>query len=322
MKRLIIFILSAGFLISSCQNELVLDGVVTTTNTESETAFKSILNQSETWTYIYRSDWENLSSTERMQIPEQVQILGISDVLLSVDVRTASASRTYRSTFSQMVSDFHSRGITVRCMIANGTKYLDDVNEIDIKVGYFIKMQGKLAADSRFDGVHVDIEPHAHPDWKTSGYLPDETRENLMQQMLACFERLNLLIGDEYECSADIAHWLHHKYVSGDLITCRVQEWLQYIDIVCIMAYDDDYLDVKNRVAEELNAVPQYESSIIVSIKSINDGKDDETFYEEGWSLMKACDDYLDAYAFSNNLDAYRGVGYYKFITTWEIYNQ
>lgn len=321
MKKSIVIMLLASFLMSGCQKELLLEGE-STISTKPDIALKSLSNQSETWTYIYRSDWETLSETERLQIPGHVQTLGISDVLLSVDVRTASNSSTYRNLFAQMVSDFHSRGITVRCMIANGTKYLDDVNEIDSKVGYFTKMQSKLATSSRFDGVHVDIEPHAHSAWKSSGYLPDETRENLMQQLLACFERLNELLGEDYEVSADIAHWFHHKYASGDLITCRVQDWLQYIDVVCIMAYDDDYLDVKNRVEEELLAVPQYASSIIVSIKSINDGNDNETFYEEGWSLMKDCDDYLDAYAVSNSLSAYRGVGYYKYTSTWEIYNR
>lgn len=79
-----------------------------------------------------------------------------------------------------------------------------------------------------FDGVHVDVEPHAHPDWRTAP--ADIARRYL--DLLAMFAVRCGKVRTPLE--ADTAWWFHRIPVADSTLD---REVLRRIDAVTVMAY-------------------------------------------------------------------------------------
>ncbi|MCM3621770.1 hypothetical protein M4D70_05780 [Brevibacillus borstelensis] len=140
------------------------------------------------------------------------------------------------------------------------------------------------AEDERFTGIHVDIEPHVHPQWKRD-------KEALKSQWM---ENMQLVVQETkkdpaLQVSADIPFWMNELPASE---TQSVSEWLiGQLDHVTLMAYRDyvegsnGVLDISSRILDEAGYDRQ---KVVVGLNVLeSDEGDRTTFYEEDTKIMR-----------------------------------
>ena len=188
--------------------------------------------------------------------------------------------------FSERTREFirqaRRRGIAV-FFLAGDYRYIEDRSNFISLMNKFTDYQNAAEQDRRFAGVHLDIEPHQHPDFATR-------RGELLQKYIdfvvwAC---------DEYRDDAgridfDIPAWFNDLVLYHAGLVPLYEAVIREADRVCVMAYRDTaeqmYLIAKEEIdfAITLNK----EISLGVETKQSSEGGG-ITFFEEGKSAMYA----------------------------------
>ncbi len=78
-----------------------------------------------------------------------------------------------------------------------------------------------------FDGVHADVEPHAHPSWNGE-------RERVVARYLALLDAVATRCRDVLALEADIPHWFHEVRAAQSSLD---REVLRRLDAVTVLAY-------------------------------------------------------------------------------------
>ncbi|WP_125035467.1 hypothetical protein [Nocardioides sp. LS1] len=140
---------------------------------------------------------------------------GVSEVFVSLPPDLAhDPSLGY---YQDLRARTRAAGITMSAL-GSETTYVDQP-----KVA--LAWQRSALSTGLFDGVHLDIEPWAHPDWKTA-------RAALLDRYLAL---LSTLAGDTtLPVEADIAFWLDTIKVHGHRLDKQV---IARVDAVTVMTY-------------------------------------------------------------------------------------
>lgn len=140
--------------------------------------------------------------------------------------------------------------------------------------------QNGAAAAEKFSGLHVDIEPHVLPQWKT-----DQTGVIRQWQSNVIYlgqeaAKLNLSL------SADIPFWLGNYYTADGKATLSRFMIGQY-DSVTIMSYRDTAAAIYSIAKKELEDATALGKKAFAAVetKPSNEG-DFLTFYEEGAVYM------------------------------------
>lgn len=274
------------------------------------------------WISIYHSKHKNWTTKEMKKAAGNCASMGFSDVMLGVNMHMINTSYNYRNHCRTFVSLLHDYGLKAHAQIVSGQSALDDYKIIEDRVMSFYIFHSESGRNRKFDGVHVDIEPWAHPDWDSShGYLPSMNNENMMIDYLNCLERLYAIkdYDSSLELSADMAYWINNKVENGLLYTGIPDDFLHYLDFITYMVYDDDHDDVTRKIEDEMNATSMSQS-ICVMVKTKDIGSDDETFWQEGWNVYKDNQAYIEQEY--KDFDNYWGHGVYEYESALTLFLQ
>jgi hypothetical protein len=149
---------------------------------------------------------------------------GVRRVFLSLP-KTWKAS--FGSELPEIVGDAHDAGIEVHAMTLEDAdfliKYRDSVGETLAPILKYCDNH----SEASFDGVHLDVEPHAHKDWHIGENLTEAQRASndaLLARMLEVFHEVRDRVdakglptgwsGQPFQVSAAVAWWAPH-YPSG-----------------------------------------------------------------------------------------------------------
>lgn len=83
-----------------------------------------------------------------------------------------------------------------------------------------------VLATGLFDGVHLDVEPHAHPGW-------DDDRPSVVAGYVELLRRVRAAVGTA-RLDADLADWFHTVPAGASTLD---REAMRHVDAVTILAY-------------------------------------------------------------------------------------
>lgn len=197
-----------------------------------------------------------------------------NDYLIFASENNVDEIYYYTSDFSQKNADFikesNNLGIKVYWLCGE-YQWLDDYNLFYEEMEKFEQFQNNQI--NKFEGVHIDLEPHQHPNWNSN-------KEELIVQYIDFVKTIT----NKYKFikfDFDLPFWLE------DIINYdeKTQEAFKYVidcaNRVFVMSYRDSAEDMVNVATEELQYANEKEKQIFISVET---GKEEDivTYYEEG----------------------------------------
>ena len=185
----------------------------------------------------------------------------------------------YYSSFSQKTTDFiaaaNSKGIEV-LWLAGKYEWVEDLDSLESKIEEFVAFQA--SSSSRFAGIHLDIEPHQHPEF-------DERREELITK----YVELTFSLSGGFpslRIEYDIPFWLDDE-VTIDGITKPAHEFvIDNAARVTVMSYRDSAEKILDCSKDEINYAKSVGKPLNLSVETGENSDDVVTFYEEGNAFM------------------------------------
>lgn len=197
-----------------------------------------------------------------------------NDYLIFASENNVDEIYYYTNDFSQKNADFikesNNLGIKVYWLCGE-YQWLDDYNLFYEEMEKFEQFQNNQI--NKFEGVHIDLEPHQHPNWNSD-------KEELIVQYIDFVKTIT----NKYKFikfDFDLPFWLE------DIINYdeKTQEAFKYVidcaNRVFVMSYRDSAEDMVNVATEELQYANEKEKQIFISVET---GKEEDivTYYEEG----------------------------------------
>lgn len=187
--------------------------------------------------YLYSTTF-NQYAVKYDSLMLRLQEMEIRSIILSVNTGVLGDNGpTYTSRVKEFNRQAHLNDITVHAMHLQGYTYIDDYQSAVIATDKIIAYNNSAESLEKFDGLHLDVEPHTHLNWNSeNGYLPESTvNEDIMQRFLGLLatlrDQLNdaiLISSDALIFSADQTYWIHEKIESGSLNTGHINQLLEW----------------------------------------------------------------------------------------------
>lgn len=134
----------------------------------------------------------------------------------------------------------------------------------------------QLTYSNKFKGIHLDIEPHQHPQFS-------QRRAELIGCLIDIACDLSV---KEYDIEYDIPFWLDDN-ITRNNIEKKAHEWMiDYADNVTIMSYRDSKDAILDVAKDEYNYAASINKNIMVSVETYSLEGDFVSFYEEGKEYM------------------------------------
>ncbi len=209
--------------------------------------------------------------------------------------------KDYRDKLIELSKLCKEEGISFHAMVMQGFDYgktenheaaLQELNQL---------LDFYESHDFLFDGVHIDIEPHALDEWKAADDFNDGVRENLASEYLDLIEKISTQINIRHPkliFSAASAWWFDLKFRQGVLPSGDITLLIDLLDLNVIMAYSEDVTLVQQAA---------YSIEKIDTIVGINVSN-----YKSRKALQKDLDALENEFMDS---EFYQGVSYYKYDT-------
>jgi hypothetical protein len=225
----------------------------------------------------------------RMRNDENVGALFLSVSMRKLDPTDAEYDSDYAPMIRSFVAAMHEEGIFVHAMYLQDETSLDNPALAQSRTSEIIAFDAQSATLEKFDGLNLDIEPERTDDWDY-----ESMRFSLVQKLLAVMQAIR---GEMTStgCILPLSSALYAYYMEdGELQSYFTKngislgypdDFLDWVDFVILMSYDDDYLDVISVVKDEIGHASR-NGSIIVGMKTKDSGSDDGTFWDEGWQAL------------------------------------
>lgn len=186
----------------------------------------------------------------------------------------------YTSDFSQKNAQFIGRadGLGIKVYwLCGDYQWIDDINLFYQEMEKFENFQNNNVV--KFAGVHLDVEPHQHPQW-------DNSREKLIEKYID-FVRQVTEKYDDICFDFDIPFWLEDE-ISYDGQTKEAYKFVfDYADRVFVMSYRDSAQNMADVAKEELLYAAEIDKTIFLSAET-GEEEDIVTYFEEGKSYLNS----------------------------------
>lgn len=142
--------------------------------------------------------------------------------------------------------------------------------------------QNQVEPNEKFAGIHLDIEPHVHPEWKTNQASVITQWQGNVQYIVDRAALMNMPV------AADLPFWLDNYKIPGS--TMAVSSWMiRQFDAITIMAYRDTAAAIYDVAKNELAEASQLGKTISIAVETKQSKEGDFiTFYEEGSVYMES----------------------------------
>ncbi|SEL55070.1 hypothetical protein [Paenibacillus sp. OK003] len=142
--------------------------------------------------------------------------------------------------------------------------------------------QNQVEPNEKFAGIHLDIEPHVHPEWKTNQASVITQWQGNVQYIVDRAARMKMPV------AADLPFWLDGYKIPGS--TMNVSSWMiRKFDSITIMAYRDTAAAIYNVAKDELDEASTLGKTVSIAVETKQSKEGDFiTFYEEGTAYMEA----------------------------------
>lgn len=207
--------------------------------------------------------WDNRLGDEYLDFAEQN---GVTEIYC------------YYSSFTQKTTDYiakaNAKEIDV-LWLAGKYEWVEDYASLKSVMEEFVSFQ--QSSPSKFAGVHLDIEPHQHPQFK-------EKREELITkyvQLTFDLKRDFPSLRIEY----DIPFWLDDEVTVGGVTKPAHEFVIDNAYRVTVMSYRDSAEKILDCAKEEISYAKSAGKPLNLSVET-GENEDIVTFYEEGNAFM------------------------------------
>lgn len=209
------------------------------------------------------------------------------------DILTFAKNNQMNVIYLQMNADVHAsfyksfirqataQGIQVHVLGgASSWGLLSQRYRLETFINWIRDYQQAAAPSERFTEIHVDVEPHTLPEWRTNQASVIAQWQNNMLYLKEQADALGLPL------AADIPFWLcNYSTVDG---SSTLSYWLiDLLDSVTIMAYRDTASGIYSIARNEMLEADALGKKVVLGVetKASNEGQF-ITFFEEGSSYM------------------------------------
>lgn len=209
----------------------------------------------------------------------------VSEIYLCIDGMSQSGSTSYADVRA-FVKKAGSMGIRVAALTGD-YKWIEPGNTGFQKyVDKFVSYQNSAAVDEKFYSMHLDVEPHQHPDFKTG----TEGRAKIMQ-WFADFA-INKAVPAAKSAGTllewDIPFWMSDEVKNpvnnSNIILAELMA--KYCDTISIMSYRDTAQAMYNVSIEEIEFAKKYGCKIVLGAETYSLEGDAVSYMEEGKAYM------------------------------------
>lgn len=185
----------------------------------------------------------------------------------------------YSSSLNDKTDSFieqaNSKNIKVYWLIGK-YEWIEDNDSLEEKFTTYITYQNEYK--NKFEGIHMDIEPHQHPEFKSR-----------RQELITKYVELVIALNNKYKdikLEYDIPFWLDYK-VTIDSITKPAYEFvIDNSSKVTVMSYRDSAEKIYDVAKEEIEYAKVNNKTLNLSVETSQNEDDIVTFYEEGKDYM------------------------------------
>ena len=178
---------------------------------------------------------------------------------------------------SSFISSANKLGIKVY-LLQGEYEWLDDSSSLFEKIEKYRKYQTDYP-DSKFSGIHLDIEPHQNPEFKNK-------REDLILKLIELANLLKTTYSD-ITFDYDIPFWLDDNIMYNNSSCPAYQHMIDIADRVFVMSYRDSSDSIISVASDELNYAKAINKTLILSVECSSDEGDKVSFAEEGRAVLK-----------------------------------
>jgi hypothetical protein len=217
---------------------------------------------------------------------EPDQILAFSKAqrinLLYLKIDTTRTAAYYQS----FIKRAREAGIEVHALGGKGTWALEqNRSQILALVDWVHRYNQTVPAAETISGIHLDIEPHVLPEWKTDkNSIIRQWMGNVDAYLQQAKKDPSLHVG------CDIPFWLDKTYLPDDPDTTLTEWLIGKHDHVTVMAYRDRVdgsNSISSLVPNELAMAEALGKKIVLAVETKQSSEGDfVTFYEEGKAHM------------------------------------
>lgn len=198
------------------------------------------------------------------------------------DIEAGMVSERYVRGFVKKCSKY---GMRVAALTGDYAWINPDNTGFEKYVEKFNAYQKAAAEDEKFYSMHLDVEPHQHPDFKTG----EEGRAKVMQ-LFADFA-VNKAAPAAKEAGTllewDIPFWMTDVVKDGKGNEVVLADLMaQLCDTIAIMSYRDTAEKILDVSKEEIAYAKKYGHKIILGVETKSSEGDQVSFMEEGKAVM------------------------------------
>lgn len=184
----------------------------------------------------------------------------------------------YYSSFNQKTSDFirsaAEKDIDV-LWLAGKYEWIEDYGALKDKIVEYMLFQ--QSSDHKFKGVHLDIEPHLHPDF-----------EEKRVELITAFVNLTFSLKNDFpdlRIEYDIPFWLDDEVTANGITKPAYQFVIDNASRVTVMSYRDSAQKILDCAKEETEYAVHVGKPLNLSAET-GENEDVVTFFEEGNEFM------------------------------------
>lgn len=185
----------------------------------------------------------------------------------------------YSSSLNDKTNSFikqaNSKNIKVYWLIGD-YQWIEDNDSLEEKFATYIAYQNEYK--NKFEGIHMDIEPHQHPEFKSR-----------RQELITKYVELVIALNNKYKdikLEYDIPFWLDDKVTIDDITKPAYEFVIDNSSKVTVMSYRDSAEKIYDVAKEEIEYAKVNNKTLNLSVETSQNEDDIVTFYEEGKDYM------------------------------------
>jgi hypothetical protein len=240
-------------------------------DTPEEVAFQKNTAVLGTW-------WWDTEKDDRQGLLEFAVKNMVNEIYFST-IDFSTATRGFISQARQM-------GISVY-LLAGKYQYIEDRTGFINLMDSFIEYQQNVGVEEQFSGLHLDVEPHQHPDFHTQ-----------RAALLGKYLDFVIWVCDQYKTNSalgttmnhidfDIPFWFNDELSYKGNTVKLFEAVIEEADRVYVMSYRDTAQQIFDTAKEELDCAKRNNKQILLSVQTAYSHEGDNiSFYEEGKAAM------------------------------------
>ena len=210
----------------------------------------------------------------------------VSEIYLCIDgMSEASNAKATFADVRAFVKKAGQMGMRVAALTGDYAWINPDSTGFEAYVEKFKAYQAAAAEDEKFYSMHLDVEPHQHPDFKTG----EEGRAKVMQ-LFADFTLKKAAPAAKAAGTLlewDIPFWMTDVVKDGEGKDVVLAELMaKTCDTIAIMSYRDTAAKILDVAKEEIAFAKQYGHKVILGVETKSSEGDQVSFMEEGKAVM------------------------------------